>query len=216
MTARLRQAATLVGILLMGASTCLHADYITRTFSGTLSGVDPTTGIPGTLQAGDPFTLNVGFNDDASDINPDIAGVGLFLLDSATVFSATIVDSGSVSHTFSAVPTSASVLIYDNYDGGSGPISRVDIQGNTAESFPYNILRLSLYDDSHNVLASDQLSGLDLYGNWSSAYFEVSTETGIRGIYANFSTSSPIPEPTTLALLGLGLAGLGFARRRVQ
>ena len=29
-----------------------------------------------------------------------------------------------------------------------------------------------------------------------------------------FSYRSPAPNPTTLALLGLGLAGLGFCRRR--
>lgn len=34
--------------------------------------------------------------------------------------------------------------------------------------------------------------------------------------FASVSTPGPIPEPTTLALLGLGLAGVGFYRRRKQ
>jgi hypothetical protein len=211
----LRTAAMLIGTVLIGASTALHAAYITRTFSGTISGVDTTTSVPGAIQAGDPFTLTVGFNNTASDINGD-PNVGLFLLDADTIISATIVDSSSTSHTFTADPLSSPyVLIYDNYDAGSGPISRIDIVGNTSGT-PSNILRLSLYDDNHNVITSDRLSDLDLYGYWSRAYFEVADNTGRTGIYANFTPSLPAPEPTTLALLGLGLAGLGFVRRRVS
>ena len=36
----------------------------------------------------------------------------------------------------------------------------------------------------------------------------------IREVQFNGSSSSPVPEPSVIALLGLGLAGLGFTRRR--
>jgi hypothetical protein len=47
----------------------------------------------------------------------------------------------------------------------------------------------------------------------TSAAFDLGIEDGVAGVDGTLGTRS-VPEPGTIALLGIGMAGIGFARRR--
>jgi len=103
------------------------------------------------------------------------------------------------------VPALATVML--TFDEANQTVTRGDSIDNTVFVLQWDSLALSRPD--HASLT---------HGAFDTARFtidNVNSTTGFElGLLSSLDVAAAVPEPATLALLGIALAGIGFARRR--
>ncbi len=196
---------TLVAAILCIASFSAHALPITYTFTGN----------------GDFSVGNSAFEDSnfAVTILGDTTNVGTGL------FGAGIPAIGGLNATFGWNGLSASFLnttyVFDNHNVGSAGRLGFGIEGVT--SFDLLTLRndaagLDSYDLVSNLFFEEIAPSSTRYSQWlniGSTGGEISMRSiNVASFTAQVQNASGIPEPSSIAILGLGLAGLAVARRK--
>ncbi len=142
----------------------------------------------------------------------------------------------TVSNGYVRAATLGNVIAPAYYDGDDASVIRLDFSGVVSavgmDFISYNAdTTLSLFDAGDGLLESFTLArggqfgcggfscgfaGIDL-GSSLAAYATIDTPLLGNELYIDNiiyqSAHQSVPEPTTLAILGLGLAGVGFGRR---
>ena len=126
--------------------------------------------------------------------------------------------------TYSATAAAGPIVVFDNLNGNDEyGVLGISAVGPPIGGMPLNFLQIQLQDPTQTAFANDALPTVQPDpANFGGNNFLAINFFGGRKNSGNIGTdlvtispvTAPVPEPGTLAMFGLGLAGLGYMRRR--
>lgn len=120
--------------------------------------------------------------------------------------------------------TSEDLTIY--FQAKPGNVTSVTLTGSAGESVTESVCSVAIAIGSENCSPADQLntSTLSVTGNGSatsavttaSTQYFVKDDSGGSSLTQSYLFVNTVPEPMSFSLVGAGLLGFGFARRRMR